>query len=279
MKISTEEVKKTGRIYSIIWEKSKLRLPHGGWHFTKMQEVIPESIVRGSAGIEIGSGCGYDTYIMAKNNPAVKIVSMDISDGVFQAKKLTCGLKNVNIIKGSVLNIPMADNTFDFAYSFGVLHHISEPENGLKEVLRVLKNRAPAYLYLYEDHSENKAKYLSLRIVNAARQITTRLPPRILYFISLLFSPFVVMLFSFPAMILRSFKATRKLSEFIPFNFGTHLFSLAGDLYDRFGSPIEHRFSKKEVVALLERSDFNNISVKRLESVAGWVVWGYKKND
>lgn len=279
MKISAEAVKKTGQLYSIVWEKSKPLLPYGGWHFNKMQEVIPEPIVKGLAGIEIGSGCGYDTYIMAKNNPTVKIVSMDISDGVFQNKKLTCEMKNVNIIKGSALNIPMADNTFDFAYSFGVLHHLPEPEKGIKEVLRVIKNSAPAYLYLYEDHSENRTKCLSLKLINLLRQVTVRIPPRILYFISFFFSPFVVMFFTFPARILRSCKCTRKISESIPFNFGTHLFSVAGDLYDRFGAPIEHRFSRKGVIALLERNGFINISISRMRSVAGWVAWGYKRND
>lgn len=279
MKTSVEEVKRTGQLYSIIWAKSEPQVPPNGWHFNKMQEVIPESIVRGSMGIEIGSGCGYDTYIMAKNNPAVKIISMDISDGVFQAKRLTCELKNVDIIKGSALDIPVTDNIFDFAYSFGVLHHIPDPEKGLKEVLRVIKNSAPVYLYLYEDHSENRTKCFSLKLVNTLRQVTTKLPSELLYAISFIFSPFIIIFFSFPARILRLCKVTRRISEVIPFNFGTHLFSLTGDLYDRFGAPIEHRFGRKEVIAMFERNGLINVSVNRMKSIAGWVAWGYKQND
>lgn len=271
-----KKVKKTEDVYGFLWRKSKDE-KSGKWHYNNMQEVIKEPIVRGQKGIDIGSGCGYDTLIMAKNNPLVKIISLDISEGVYKTKKLTSGLSNVWVLKGSALNIPIADNSLDFAYSFGVLHHTSDPDSAVREISRVVKKSAPAYLYLYEDHSENRIKYALLKFVKALRIVTTKIPSRVLYALSFLASPFVVIVFTLPYRALSRFKATRELSEKIPFNFGTNLFSLTGDIYDRFGAPIERRFGRREAFELLSRNGFSGISICRMKATAGWVASGSKR--
>ncbi len=272
-----DKLKKTISIYGSLWKKSTNRIPNKSLHFNKMQEVIPESIVRGSLGIEIGSGCGYDTHFMAKNNPQTKIVSLEISDGVFAIKKLNSNLKNVWPVKASALNLPMKDDVFDFAYSFGVLHHTCDPKFCLKEITRVMKSNAIVFLYLYEAHLENRAKYLALKIVNILRKVTTRIPPKVLYCMSFLASPVIILLFTYPYRILRRFSITRSLSEKIPFNFGTHPFSLAADIYDRFGAPIECRFSKQEIYDMFMQCGYSDVVITRLKDTAGWVVWGYKR--
>ena len=270
-------VDKTKSIYGFLWTKNGNVKPSEGYHFNRMQEVVLEEIVRGSWGIDVGSGCGYDTYVMAKSNSSVKIVSMDISDGVYTNLKLNRDLPNVYIIKGSALHIPFKEGVFDFAYSFGVLHHTPDPQKGLSEITRIIKDKSPAFLYLYEDHSENTVKYIAIKIINIIRRITIKIPPKILYVLSLLASPLIFIFFSCPSKILKRFESTAKFAEKIPFNFGDSFFSLRGDLYDRFGAPIEHRFSRKKINDMFDRCSISNISITRLKATAGWVVWGYKK--
>src|SRR3989338_6287465 len=115
-----DTIKRTQEAYGFLWSKEKEDSSPQQWHFNKMQEAIDEPIVRGSVGIDIGSGHGFDTYIMAKNNPQVKIFSIDISDGIFNTTRLISGLNNVKTIKCSCLDMPLKDGVFDFAYSFGV---------------------------------------------------------------------------------------------------------------------------------------------------------------
>lgn len=63
-------------------------------------------------------------------------------DGVIKTKELVCGLKNVSVIKCSIPDMPLKGDMFDFAYSFGVLRHASDPEKGLLGVARILKKNA-----------------------------------------------------------------------------------------------------------------------------------------
>jgi len=271
-----DRAKDTEKSYGFLWGKNKRIAPVAKWHFNFMQQVVNEPIVRCTKGIDIGSGCGYDTYIMAKNNPSVKIVSMDTSDGVYKTKELTSELKNVEILKCSVLDLPIKDNAFDFAYSFGVLHHTANPQKGLLEIARILKKGSPAFLYLYEDHSENRIKYIAVKVIAKLRVITVKIPRKVLYFLSWIFSPFVYIIFTVPSRILKRFKATQRFSKKIPFNYATGPFSW-GNLYDRFSAPTEHRFSRQGVYGLFSECGFRNVNITRLNDSSGWVAWGYKK--
>ncbi len=273
-----ENLDKTQNVYSYLWEAEKVSVPSEGFHFDIMQEVITEKIVKGSWGLDAGSGCGHDTHVMAKNNPLVKIVSMDISDGINANLKLNKNLTNIYIVKGSVLNMPFKEGIFDFVYSYGVLHHTPNPKKGLMEMARVIRGKASVYLYLYEDHSENFIKHVAISITNIIRKITIRMPQNVLFALCTLLSPIVFILFTFPAKILKRFKQTEGIAKKIPFNFGSSFFSLKGDLYDRFGAPIEYRFSRKGISVMLESCNFTNINITRLAAVAGWVAWGRKKD-
>ncbi|MDP2905332.1 MAG: class I SAM-dependent methyltransferase [Candidatus Omnitrophota bacterium] len=275
-----QKIRATKEVYGFLWNKSQgysTSLEKG--HFSYMQETVTEPIVRGGAGIDIGCGMGQDTYLMAKNNPGVSVIALDLSDGVYKTRELVRGLNNAAAVKGSVTALPVRSEALDFAYSFGVLHHIPDPKKGLFEINRVLKKGSPVFLYLYEDHSGNILKYLTVKTAALFRKITVRIPRKILYALSFLASPFVFIVFSCPAIILSKFDKTRSIAENIPFNFGRSPFGLRSDLFDRFGAPIEYRFSKKQVYELLDNCNFHNITITKLKATAGWVAWAYKRPD
>ena len=71
-----------------------------------------------------------DTYHLARANPHLTMLSLDISEGVFATRKITFKLANVRVIQGSCLSLPVKNESCDFAYSYGVLHHTSDPEKG-----------------------------------------------------------------------------------------------------------------------------------------------------
>ena len=265
--------------YSFLWTKhSNKELPEK-YHFNLMQEVIPEKIVRGKIGLDLGCGCGWDTFIMARDNPSVKIIGLDMSEGVYGAAKLNSKMENACVARGAASCIPLKDESCDFVYSFGVLHHMENYKIAFLEIFRVLKKGSPLFLYLYEDHSSNAMKYIAVRMLAIIRKITVRIQPGILYYLSCVISPVLVLLFSYPAGIFKRFRATYKLYEAMPFNFGSSLFSLKGDIYDRFATPVEIRFNQRGLHRIFMESNFTYPNITKLKTRAGWVVWAYKKQD
>jgi len=61
---------------------------------------------------------------------------------------------NISIcLQGDAERLPLPDNSFDFVYSNGVLHHTPKTEQTIGEVYRVLKPSGKAIIMLYAKHS------------------------------------------------------------------------------------------------------------------------------
>jgi len=61
--------------------------------------------------------------------------------GIRQVKELKdiLGIKNMELVSCSALNLPFSDGYFDFVYSSSVVEHIKNREQALSEIRRVLK--------------------------------------------------------------------------------------------------------------------------------------------
>ena len=274
------DLKKTASIYGKLWRKDVENLNYESsldWHLKEVQKVLPFQIVKGKVGLEIGCGYGLDSITMAQDNPNTHIFSVDLSEGVFLAEKLKHNLKNISFIRASATKLPFRDNTFDFVYSYGVLHHVPNSLEGFCEMVRVLKPRARFFLYLYEDHRDHFIKYYPLKLISFLRRLSTQLKPKNLELLSIIMSPFIVLFFSWPSRILSKLPFTQDLAKKIPFNFGKGLFSLRGDLYDRFAAPYEHRFHKQQLIDIFTKLHCEDLFFTKLEKSAGWVVSGGKE--
>ncbi|PKQ43772.1 bifunctional demethylmenaquinone methyltransferase/2-methoxy-6-polyprenyl-1,4-benzoquinol methylase UbiE [Confluentibacter flavum] len=101
-----------------------------------IKETNPETI------LDIATGTGDLAIALTKTN-ATKIIGLDISIGMLEIgieKIKRQGLDNkIEMVLGDSENMPFEDNTFDaITVGFGV-RNFETLENGLKEILRVLK--------------------------------------------------------------------------------------------------------------------------------------------
>ncbi|MGB6268666.1 MAG: bifunctional demethylmenaquinone methyltransferase/2-methoxy-6-polyprenyl-1,4-benzoquinol methylase UbiE [Olleya sp.] len=92
--------------------------------------------------LDIATGTG-DLAINLAETSAEKIVGLDISSGMLEVGKVKIKAKNldqkIDMIIGDSENMPFDDNTFDaITVAFGV-RNFETLENGLKDILRVLK--------------------------------------------------------------------------------------------------------------------------------------------
>jgi SAM-dependent methyltransferase len=260
----------TAEYFGYIWglQAAAVRPPTARrpYHLHVMSEAVGAPPFEGLI-LDGGCGDGVDLAMLALD-PRVEIVGVELSGGgVKTTTARTAGLERAHVIQADLLRLPLASDTFDGAYSYGVVHHTPDPERAVREIARTLKPGARLLLYVYEDFAD-RAWYwrLALALANSVRVITTRLPPRLLMAICRALSPVVYVLCTLPA---RRFAWASRF----PYRHGTHPLSMTGDLYDRLSAPIEERYSKDGAAALARQA---GLEVLRVEQRRGWVVHALK---
>ena len=232
------------------------------YHLAAMQEALGASPFEGLI-LDGGCGEGIDLAMVALD-PRCEVVGVELSDGgVATSVARTRGLTRAHVVQGDLLKVPLADQTFDGAYSYGVVHHTPDPPRAVREIARTLKPGAPLLLYVYEDFSDRSLAWrFALAAANSVRVITTRLPPALLMRICRMLSPIVYLLLTLPS---RRFRWARRF----PYRHGTTPWSMSGDLYDRLSAPIEKRYSRDGAADLAAAA---GLRVERVESRRGWMV-------
>ncbi|MGI8812962.1 MAG: class I SAM-dependent methyltransferase [Pyrinomonadaceae bacterium] len=87
------------------------------------------------------------------------------------------GAANAEFHNTGVEQIPLPDESCDFGYSLGVLHHIPDTEAGLRACVAKLKKGAPFLLYLYYRFDNRPAGFRLLWAVSdVGRRFVSRLP-------------------------------------------------------------------------------------------------------
>lgn len=103
----------------------------------------------------LDQGCGGGRYTTAwKLLGAKEVIGIDFSEIGLQDAKNRVELANINditFVKGSVLEMPFDNNTFDIVYSNGVLHHTEDWKKGISEQMRVMKSGGIGWQYLIEN--------------------------------------------------------------------------------------------------------------------------------
>lgn len=118
-----------------------------------MHEVFKFQEFSGKKVLEIGCGSGVDAVEFAKAGALV--TAIDITDSAIELTKSLAkeaGVE-VRVIQAPADKILYKDNSFDCVYSFGVLHHIPEVDNVLREAHRLLKPRGIIMAMLYHRDS------------------------------------------------------------------------------------------------------------------------------
>jgi ubiquinone/menaquinone biosynthesis C-methylase UbiE len=96
----------------------------------------------GSTVLEAGCGIGAQTLALARNSPAARITSIDVSSGsIAQARQRAAeaGIANVVFREADILALPYEPQSFDHVFVCFVLEHLPDPALALERLARVLK--------------------------------------------------------------------------------------------------------------------------------------------
>jgi SAM-dependent methyltransferase len=101
-----------------------------------------ERFPAGAHVLEAGCGTGAQTVILARNNPAARFTSVDISPASLEQARTAvtkAGLANVGFEQADIFRLPFPDSTFDGVFVCFVLEHLAKPLQALQELRRVLR--------------------------------------------------------------------------------------------------------------------------------------------
>lgn len=104
-----------------------------------LKQVAEFDLHSGEQVLEIGVGLGTDILQFARGGSLVSGIDLtaraiELTQQRFEQEGLSGDFR-----QASFTSLPFEDNSFDVVYSFGVLHHSVETDEGIAEIHRVLK--------------------------------------------------------------------------------------------------------------------------------------------
>ena len=107
--------------------------------------------------LDAGCGTGVSTDYLCHLNPGSRVLAVDISAGTLEVARERCRrsgaaqmVQELRIEQRSLLDLE-GEGAFDYINSVGVLHHLREPERGLRALARQLRPGGVLHLFLYAD--------------------------------------------------------------------------------------------------------------------------------
>jgi ubiquinone/menaquinone biosynthesis C-methylase UbiE len=122
------------------------------------------------------AGCGMATDGLQFARSGATYTGCDFSEDALALAGKRFALEQVSgrFVRGSVTELPFADESFDLVYSHGVIHHVPDTERAVREIRRVLRPGGVALVMLYHRRSLNYL--LTIMVVRRALAATLMVP-------------------------------------------------------------------------------------------------------
>jgi ubiquinone/menaquinone biosynthesis C-methylase UbiE len=224
-------------------------------------------------GFDLGCGSGRWAKMVAPRVGEMHLIDPS-ADALAVAKRNLKNADNCQFQLAGVEEIPLEDNSCDFGYSLGVLHHIPDTQAGLKACVAKLKSGAPFLLYLYYRFDNRPAWFRAVwKISDMARQVICKMPHSLRFGASQFLAAAVYFPLARTAKVLE--KSGKNVEKFPLSQYRNNSFYvMRNDVLDRFGTRLEKRFTKKEMQEIMENCGLENI---KFSETSFWTAVGFKK--
>jgi ubiquinone/menaquinone biosynthesis C-methylase UbiE len=228
--------------------------------FERYFSVFPWEHVRADA-VGLDAGCGSGRWARFVAPRVGSMIAVDPSAVALTAARRTLGsLPGVVLVRGAAGALPFADRSMDFGYSLGVLHHTPDPAAGLTDCVRCLKPGAPFLVYVYYALDGRPAWFRALwRASDVLRSRISRLSAPVRHRVCTVIAAVVYLPLARIAPLLRRLGVRdAPLSAYQDKPFAV----MRTDAFDRFGTPLEHRFTRQQVVEMMSTAGLTDIRVR-----------------
>jgi len=224
-------------------------------------------------GFDMGCGSGRWARLMA---PKVgHLHCIDPSSALDVARKTLSSQGNVSFHSASVDDLPLPDNSQDFGYSLGVLHHIPDTAAAMRSCVAMLKSGAPFQVYLYYAFDNRPASFrFAWRCSDGLRRMVRRLPAQAKHVITDLLALLVYLPLARGSKLLE--RLGMNVSD-IPLSYYRNhsWYTMRTDSRDRFGTPLEQRFTRDQILAMMQSAGLRDIRFS--DQAPYWCAVGIKQ--
>ena len=226
-----------------------------------------------AVGFDMGCGSGRWSRILAGRVGFLNCI--DPSDAIDVARRNLSDLSNVEFHRAYINETALPGDSQDFGVVLGVLHHLPDPLEGLKSCVRMLKPDAPLLVYIYYAF-DNRSFWFRImwQISDLARRVISQLRPKAKQIVT----DTIALAVYFP--IARLCWLLEMLGfnvNSIPLNYyrDHSFYTMRTDSRDRFGTPLEHRFTRSQIRELMELSGLTRIEFS--DNAPFWCAVGFKQ--
>lgn len=272
--------KKTVSSFGDEWKRFNQEALKGDEHsylFEKYFHIFPwDTLPKNANGFDMGCGSGRWAKLVAPKIGKLSCIDPSI-EALSVAKRSLAHLDNIIFLKAGVSDEALPSNSQDFGYSLGVLHHIPDTQTALSKCVDMLKPGAPFLLYLYYKFDNRPIWYVFIwRITDMARRIISIMPSSLKSSLTNI----IAMLVYFPLARLALFgeKIGLKVDKWLLSSYRrTSFYTMRTDSRDRFGTPLEKRFTRSEIKSMMLTAGLNEIHFS--ENFPFWCAVGKKNYD
>lgn len=239
-------------------------------------DIFPWNKLPADGGVGADIGCGSGRWAVFVAPKVKKLYCMDASRKALDiAVENLKDKSNVEFVHASVGELPITDESLDFAYSVGVLHHIPNTQEGIKAIAKKLKPGAPFLVYIYYalENRGNLYKFL-WKASDLFRKVISHLPFGMKYFASQVVAICVYWPLARTAKLLRLL-GLHPRSWTLSYYKDKPFYVMRTDALDRFGTRLEKRYTREQIEKMLIEAGFENIVFS--PHAPYWVGVGTKK--
>lgn len=255
------------------FDQEAIQGPEAQAIFDEYFAVFPwDALPVDASGFDMGCGSGRWARLAA---PRVgHLHCIDPSAALDVARKTLGELDNVSFHRASVDDGTLPEGSQDFGYSLGVLHHVPDTGAAIRSCTRMLKPGAPFLLYLYYRFDNRSAGYRMLWSVSDwIRQAVSRLPSKPKHVVTDLLA--LVAYFPLARAALLAEKLGVDVTGWPLAYYRDHSwYTMRTDSRDRFGTPLEQRFTREEIRSMMEAAGLESVTFS--ERAPFWCAVGFR---
>ena len=101
--------------------------------------LIPYADLADKDVLEIGCGTGVHTRLLAEAGAHVTAIDLTPTAVELTRRRLALAEQTATVVEADAESMPFADASFDFVWSWGVIHHSTDTDHVIAEIARVLR--------------------------------------------------------------------------------------------------------------------------------------------